>query len=381
MRWSILVFAAAACSDGGGPGPDPHDTAAAGYSWQIPDGFPIPRVPVDNPMTDDKVELGRTLFYDPRLSGNGRQRCADCHLQRYAFTDGKVLPLGSTGQPGRRNSPSIVNTAYAGSLTLADPTVGALEDQIPKPMFGEDPVELGLADAEDVVWSNLDLDPKYQGLFEAAWPDDPTVTRDRVVDSLAAFVRSVISADSPYDRYLAGDDAAMSDSAKRGLTLFSSERLGCTQCHGTFLLSNNIDYEGLPAPQVVFHNDGLYDIDGTGAYPPNDTGLMRVTGLATDMGRFKPPSLRNVAVTAPYFHDGSAATLDEVIDSYERGGRLLTDGPDAGDGSQNPYKSGFITGFTLTADERADLIEFLNALTDQSLLTNPRWSDPWVWSP
>jgi len=376
MFWSIL----AACSDGGN-GPDPHDTAAVDYAWQLPAGFPVPRVPDDNPMSDDKVELGKYLFYDPRLSGNGQQRCADCHLQRYAFTDGKVLPLGSTGQPGRRNAPTIVNTAYAGSLTLADPTVSTLEEQIPKPMYGDDPVELGLTGIDDKVWSNLELDSKYQGLFRAAWPEDPTITRDKVVDSLAAFVRSVISADSPYDRYLAGDDAAMSEPAKRGLALFSSERLGCTQCHGTFLLSGNVDYDGLPVPQMVFHNDGLYDIGGTGSYPTSDTGLMRVTGLATDMGRFKPPSLRNVAVTAPYFHDGSAETLDDVIDSYERGGRLLIDGPDAGDGALNPYKSGFVTGFELTEDERADLLAFFDALTDQSVITNPRWSDPWTWAP
>lgn len=350
-----------------------------GYAWRVPPGFPIPLVPASNPMSDEKVELGQYLFYDPRLSGNGVQRCASCHLQRLAFTDGQGTSLGSTGDVGRRNSPTIANAAYAATLTWGQP-IATLEEQILLPLFGEEPVELGLAPREAIAWEHLAYDPVYEELFAAAWPADPAVTRDHVVDALAAFVRSVISAESPYDRYRAGDAAALGDDAVRGLALFESPRLACAECHGGFLLSANVAAEHVePAP--VFHNDALYDIDGTGAYPPDDPGLVAVTGAPADMGRFRPPSLRNVAITAPYFHDGSAATLDDVLDGYARGGRLVLDGPYPGDGALNPYKSPLLTGFTLTEGERADLLAFLAALTDESLLTDERWADPWTWNP
>lgn len=367
----IVRFAclATACS---GPVPPPYvSDRTPEWDWQLPEGFPPPRVPADNPMSADKVELGRYLFYDPRLSGNGTQRCATCHIQRLAFTDGQITSFGSTGEPGLRNSPTIVNSAYVGSLTWADQHISALEQQVPLPLFGEDPVEMDLTTREEIAWDHLSYDPAYQELFGAVWPDDPTINRERVVQAIAAFVRSVVSADSAYDRYLNGDTDAMSERAVRGEALFTSERLACASCHGGFLLSESTDHGELDEPILAFHNNGLYNIDGLGGYPPHDTGLLRVTGVETDMGRFRPPSLRNVTRTAPYFHDGSAATLDEVLDSYARGGRRIEEGPYAGDGAENPFKAEQLTGFTLTAGERADLLAFLDALTDERVLTEP----------
>ncbi|WP_417309075.1 hypothetical protein [Devosia sp.] len=125
------------------------------------------------------------------------------------------------------------------------------------------------------------------------------------------------------------------------------------------------------------HNNGLYNLGGTGDYPRTGTGLHEFTGRNEDMGRFRTPSLRNVWVTAPYFHDGSAATLDDVIDHYAHGGRVIPDGPNAGDGSKNPYKDPLIIGFGITDAEKSDLIAFLESLTDQSFLTNPAYADPW----
>lgn len=360
---------------------DVPPTTDDGYVWELPGGFPLPNVPDDNPMSGPKFELGRHLFYDRRLSGNGTQSCADCHHQDKAFTDGLTVPIGSTGEPGLRNAPSIANAAYAASLTWASPVLVTLEQQIPLPMFGELPVELGLSGHEDEVWQALAVDPVYQDLFQDAFPTDDgaaDVSTETVVFALASFVRGVMSGDAPYDRYVAGDDTAMSASAVRGLSLFAGERLECTHCHGTFLFGSNVDFDGLAFPERVFHNDGLYDVDGDGGYPPTDPGLIHSTGLAQDMGRFKPPSLRNVAVSAPYFHDGSTATLDEVLTAYARGGRLVEDGPWAGDGAGNPYKSGLLAGFTLTDEERADLLAFFDALTDETLLSDPRLSDPWL---
>jgi len=197
-----------------------------------------------------------------------------------------------------------------------------------------------------------------------------------VVRSIAAFVRSIVSFDSPYDRYLAGDFTALSPAAERGLELFFSEELECFHCHGGFNFTDSSTHANSTVDQVGFHNTGLYNLNASGAYPEDNTGLFDMTGQVRDMGRFKAPSLRNISLTAPYMHDGSIATLDAVIDHYARGGRLIADGSNAGDGRLSPFKSEFVDGFDLSKSERADLIEFLASLTDNSVLTNERWTDP-----
>lgn len=349
-----------------------------GYEWELPNGFPEPRVPADNPMSVEKAELGRYLFYDDRLSGNQTQSCASCHIQSLAFTDGLAISPGSTGHMTARGSMSLANVGYSPTLTWANPALRDLERQALVPLFGEDPVELGLAGREDEMLERLRAEPIYQDLFVAAFPDesDPfTVTN--VTKALASFQRTLISGDSPYDRYAAGDEDAISESAKRGAALFFGEELECFHCHGGFVFSASVDHANNVFDQASFQNNGLYNIDGRGAYPATNPGLYEHTGDPGDMGRFKPPTLRNIALTAPYMHDGSLETLDEVLEHYARGGSLTTEGESVGDGALSPNKSLFVNGFELTEARRADLMAFFESLTDETFVTDPAFADPW----
>lgn len=353
-------------------------TAADGWVWTLPPGTPRPVVPADNPMTAEKVELGRHLFYDVRLSGNRTQSCATCHLQALGFTDGLPQGVGSTGEVHPRGSMALANVAYASTLTWANPNLVHLEDQALLPIFGEDPIELGMGGREDELLDRLRGDAVYQHLFPEAFPEDADpFSVVALTRALAAFQRTLISAESPYDEWLRGDDEAVGPEVVRGEELFFSERLECFHCHGGLFFTSSVNYEGKGFPEVEFFNTGLYNVDGQGAYPEANTGVHVFTGDAADMGRFRAPSLRNIAVTAPYMHDGSIATLEEVIDHYAAGGRTLTEGPNAGVGSRNPHRSEFMVGFELTPQERADLLAFLHALTDSTFLTDPRLANPW----
>lgn len=349
------------------------------YAWDLPAGFPLPYVPPDNPQTAEKVELGRHLFYDRRLSANGTMACASCHEQTRAFTDGKATPHGSTGAPLARNSQGLANVAYYSTLTWANPVLTDLERQILIPMFGEFPVELGITGHEAEVLARFQGDPRYQALFAAAFPDAPDpYTWGNIVRALASFNRALISSDSPYDRYLAGDTGALPVAALRGMDLFLSEELECHHCHGGFNFTGSTRQRSTVFVEAPFHNTGLYNLDGAGAYPANNTGVAAISNRPGDMGRFRAPSLRNVALTAPYMHDGSVATLEEVVRHYEAGGRHIRSGPYAGDGRRSPLKSGLVSGFTLTDQERADLLAFLEALTDPTFISDPRFSDPFA---
>jgi cytochrome c peroxidase len=353
--------------------------APSAWTWDLPAGFPIPKVPADNPMSAEKVALGRRLFYDTRLSGNRSFSCATCHVQARAFADPLPRAVGSTGEVHPRNSMSLGNVAYAPVLTWANPNLRRLEQQALIPMFGEHPVELGLAGKEGELLGRVREDTLYRRLFAAAFPDAAgEVSLATITKALAAFQRTLISANSPYDRFQRGDRAAVSSAARRGEALFFSERLECFHCHGGFNFTGTADYVGKGFAEVEFHNTGLYNVGGRGAYPAENPGLLEHSGDPEDMGKFKAPSLRNVAVTAPYMHDGSIPTLDAVIDHYAAGGRTVRAGPHAGVGRRNPFKSGFVKGFTLTPRERNDLTLFLHALTDSTFLTDPRFSDPWT---
>lgn len=348
------------------------------FEWNLPLGFPLPKVPQNNPMSAEKVALGRRLFYDQRLSGNETFSCASCHEQARAFSDGRPVAVGSTGEMHPRNSMSLANVAYASTLAWANPLLRRLEDQIPIPMFGETPVELGLAGLEEELIARLSADRRYRELFAAAFPSESTpINQANIIRAIASFVRTLLSGNAPYDRYAFGlDDNAISPSAVRGAELFFSERFECFHCHDFFNFSSSLDYEGNTFETITFFNNGLYNINGTGNYPPNNHGLLEFTGRRTDMGHFKAPTLRNIAVTAPYMHDGSIATLEEVLDHYAAGGRTITEGPYAGVGSENPFKSMFMLGFNMSEQERTDVVNFLESLTDEEFLTNPDLSDP-----
>lgn len=338
------------------------------WEWELPAGFPTPRVPEFNPMTVAKVELGEVLFFDERLSRDQNFSCASCHRPELAFTDGKPRAVGSTGEVHHRGTMSLVNAAYFRSFNWADPTTETLEEQVLVPLFGEDPVEMGLS-LENLSWlERFREDPKMVALFSRAFPEyEEPIDVETIAMALASFQRSLVFGDSPLDRFLSqGDSEALSAEAQRGMALFFSERLECFHCHGGFNFSDDVDHEGVVFREPSFHNTGLYNIDFRGGYPPENQGLFEHTGRPEDMGRFKAPSLRNIAITAPYMHDGSIETLEEVIDHYAAGGRRIHEGPYAGDGSLNPYKSLFLVGFRLNAQERADLLAFLTALTDEA---------------
>ena len=356
--------------------------AAEPYKWNLPVGFPQPSVPDDNPMSIEKVALGRFIFYDTRLSGNETYACASCHKQELAFTDGLEQAIGSTGQLHPRSSMSLTNVAYNATFAWANPLLVTLEKQALLPMFGDTPVELGLGGMDQgALLERFSSDRRYQRLFAEAYPDDADpFTLDNLVKALTSFVRTLISGNSPYDRYSNGlDDNAISKSAYNGGRLFLSERLECFHCHGGYNFVDSETHDGKVTPEIQFHNNGLYNIDGHGAYPPSNTGIFAFTQMPQDMGSFKAPTLRNIELTAPYMHDGSIATLDGVlVDHYGRGGRLITDGPYAGDGSTNPFKSGLIRGFTLTDQEKEDVLNFLKTLTDTDFITNPHFSDPFT---
>lgn len=349
----------------------------ADYDWQLADDLPRPAVPEDNPMSAVKVELGRRLFYDRRLSVNQTTSCATCHVQALAFTDGRPRSVGATGEIHPRGSMSLVNTAYASRLTWANPLLDRLEDQALTPMFGDNPIEMGMGGKEAQLVELLRADEEYARLVPRAFPGDADpFSVLNSVRAIASFTRSIVSFDAPYDRYLAGDVAALNESEVRGMDLFFSEKLECFHCHGGFNFTDSSTHENERVDRVGFHNNGLYNTDANGAYPSDNTGLYDMTGERRDMGRFKAPTLRNIAVTAPYMHDGSIATLEDVVAHYERGGRLIEEGDNAGDGLRSPYKSEFIRGFAITDEERADLIAFLQSLSDEAVLQGPRWSDP-----
>lgn len=339
--------------------------SAADWEWNLPPGFPRPVVPPENQMSVAKAELGRYLFYDVRLSVNGQQSCASCHRQELAFTDGLARAKGTTGELHPRSSMSLVNVAYVPSLTWANPAMDKLEEQALVPMFGTDPVELGLKGQEERVLDSLRKAEVYQRLFSAAFPGDPRPIRmDTIANAIAAFQRTIISARSPYDRYrYGGDESALSEAAQRGEKLFfSGEKAGCSQCHGGWNFSGSVRYAGGQKVESEFHNTGLYD-----TYRAPNTGIQEHTGKAADSGKFRAPTLRNIAVTAPYMHDGSIATLSEVIEHYARGGRS----------SANPLKSSILHPLSLSPRDKMDLIEFLQSLTEEELLKDPRWSNPW----
>lgn len=345
----------------------------ADFRWVLPAGVTPPPVPGDNPMSPAKVELGRRLFYDTRLSINGAFSCASCHRQEFAFADARNVSVGATGEAHPRNSIGLANVGYQRTLGWAAPTTNTLEQHAPIPMFGDTPVEMGLQGREVTVETALQGVALYRQLFATAFPGErEPVTMANVVKSIAAFQRTLISFDAPVDRYRRGDTRALDAAAVRGMALFDAK--GCTRCHAD---ETRIGAGGPGAIGSAFANTGLYNVGGSGGYPRPNRGLYETTARTEDMGRMKVPSLRNVGLTFPYGHDGSVGSLEALLDNYVRGGRLVRLGPNAGDGRDNPFKDPRITPFSLSAVERSDLLAFLRALKDSAFVTDPRFANPW----
>lgn len=350
------------------------------YQWGLPGWVPIPIEPANNPMSQAKVDLGRHLFYDKRLSADQSMSCASCHQQDKAFTDGLSVATGVTGEKGARSAMSLANVAYLPVLTWSNPNLTALEVQALVPIFGEHPVEMGMAGKEKELFARLHADERYRELFLKAFPTearqglDALYSLSTVTKALASFQRSLLSFDSPYDRYqYGGKKDAISASAKRGEALFFGEKMECYHCHGGFNFTDNIQHSKLPLAERGFHNTGLFNIDGKGSYPKSNPGIKELTGDPGDEGKFRTPSLRNVALTAPYMHDGSIPTLEAVIrEHYAIAGRAAKNGKDP-----SPMRSSLIVGFEVSPQEVNDLVEFLNSLTDEGFIKNSKHSDPW----
>jgi cytochrome c peroxidase len=366
----VGLLALAACE------PQPEVIA---YDWQLPEGVEPPSTPADNPQTIEKVELGRHLFYELRLSKNENRACGTCHEQQKGFTDGFHRAVGTDNDLHGHNTLTLTNAGYRSVLNWTYPDPRALEQQLLVPLLGVDPIEMGMGGREAQLLAWLADDPVYAELFASAFPDEPEpVTLDNLARSISAFERTLISVDAPLDRYLRGDEDAISPAAKRGWELFRSPEVGCSRCHGGRDFASPTDAAGNVIDETSYHNVGLYDVDGNGSYPESAQGLFAASGEATDMGKFRTPTLRNLAYTGPYMHDGSVISLVDAIDILAAGGRNVQSGPFAGDGRANPYKDPAIRALDLNDEQRADLLELLLALGDENFVTDPRLASPFV---
>jgi cytochrome c peroxidase len=305
------------------------ENRGASRNLEVPIGLDryVP-VPLDNRITPEKIALGRRLFFDESLSKDGRTSCATCHQPSRRFTDGRRLARGVFGREGRRNTPSLLNRAY-GQSAFWDGRATTLEDQVRAALTGER--DLGLTMEEAVT--RVSREANYVRHFRRAF--DASVTAERIAQALATFVRSRLSGNSAFDRFLTGDAKALNAEERRGLDLFSG-RARCVRCHAGPLLSDE-----------AFHNTGVAWVDGRFL----DPGRSAVTGRDGHRGAFKTPTLREIARTAPYMHDGSFARLTDVIDFYDRGGR------------PNPNLDPDIRPLHLTAAEKKALMAFLRSLS------------------
>ena len=311
------------------------EITASNDPFPIPAGFPKIDFPEDNQFTIDRWKLGKKLFFEKALSLNNTVSCGSCHNPELAFSDNVALSLGDNGAIGRSNAPSLSNVAYHPYFTRAG-GVPTLEMQILVPIQEHDEFNTNIVD----IAERLKQIPAYVEDAKKCYNRemDPFV----ITRAIATFERSLVSGNSRYDAYIQkGEFDALNKQEKRGLELFLSEKTNCSKCHTGFDFTN-----------YAFENNGLYAVYA-------DSGRFRVTGIENDRAKFKVPSLRNVELTAPYFHDGSTQTLESVVEHYNFGGVA------------HPNKSQFLKPLGLTQEEKDDLVAFLKALTDVSFTGNP----------
>ena len=338
IAFSLIVLQACKPEPDGPPGLTP-------YKLEIPSGLPAMDIPADNPLTEEGVALGRRLFYDSILSGNNTMSCGSCHKQQFAFTDSTLqFSIGIDGLPGTRNTMSLANLGYQRKF-FWDGGAADMESQVIGPI--QNPVEMHQSLPGMVQKLNTHKD--YPALFQRVF-GSATVTTPMVMKAIAQFERTLISGNSKWDKYKRGT-ASLTTEEARGKDIFEAEDKGdCTHCHT--LGSTFSDFE--------FRNTGLDSI-------PVDAGRAMITFLATDSGKFKTPSLRNIALTSPYMHDGRFKTLEECIDHYNTGFHYTT----YLDGNIRRLQKG-----RLSAQDKADLIAFLHTLTDHEFITNPKFAKP-----
>jgi cytochrome c peroxidase len=288
----------------------------------------------DNVPTPARVKLGKTLFFDPRLSGSGAMSCATCHNPSLGWSDGLPTAVGMNGKVLGRATPTILNAAY-NTQFMWDGRKHSLEDQALGPMQAADEMNTDM----NLMLDRLRANEGYRKLFAAAYPGEP-IDEVRVAKAIAVFERTVVAADSPFDRWVAGDDKAMSASQQRGYKVFVDSAKGnCAACHRAPNFTDN-----------GFHNIGVATREGK----TPDLGRYDFKKLAANKGAFKTPTLRDIELTAPYFHDGSATTLREVVDHYVRGG------------VDRSNLSVDMRPLQLTDQEKDDLVAFMRALTTRA---------------
>ena len=338
---------------------------------------------------DDRVhwvELGRHLFYERRLSLNEDRSCGICHEQAKGFTDGFVRAVGTTGDIHPRNTPTLLNVSRRAKLGWVNQDTLSLEEQVLIPLLGDMPIEMG---AQTILSDRLEIinsDPIYASLMNSLGVSQLTLTE--ISYAIARFEETLVSDQAPYDRYISGKNDAITASARRGLELFNTS-LPCRHCHGgtdfdqpdLIALSaaesdGSHSESGRSQPRHAWFNTGLYHLDD-GRYPNNREGLYHITGRAEDIGKYRIPTLRHLGLTAPYYHDGSRATLHDVLKDYNRGGRITRSGPYMGDGSLHPNKHPLLSPLGLSDQELIDLEAFLRSLTDMSIIHVETLSDPW----
>ncbi|HVV45695.1 MAG TPA: cytochrome c peroxidase [Bryobacteraceae bacterium] len=306
-------------------------------SIQSPLGLPPVPIPENNPPTADTIALGRMLYYDSHLSATDKIACSNCHNPALYFSDGRPVSEGVNGQKGSRNAPTVLNAAY-NPVQFWDGRATSLEDQAGGPI--QNPVEMNMP--HDQMAAKIGKITNYQGAFDKAFGKGP-ITIQKVEMAVASFERTLLSGNSPFDRYqYGGDKNALSPSAIRGLAIFKDKNKGnCVTCH-------TIEEKFAIFADGKFHNLGT-GLDAEGNL--KDQGRYNETHLDADRGAFRTPTLRNVAKTAPYMHDGSEKTLKDVVDFY------------VGGGSSNPHLDKEIKELKLSGTERADLVAFLESLT------------------
>jgi len=327
-------------------------------------GLPVLPIPSNNPQTVDKIALGERLFNDKRLSQDGTISCASCHHKDIGFTDGQKVALGIKQQAGFRNAPTVVNAAFYQRL-FVDGRADSLEEQALGPFLS--PVEHGLKNAQELV-AIVSADSSYKTQFTQVFNiAEDKITAELIAQAIASFERTIIAGNSAFDRYLFGRDrSALTQSEARGMRLFRRKG-NCSNCHeiggvNALLMDNRfynlgVGFERINAQLSEFvaalrageHPD---DFDFTEAQRA-ELGRFNITRVIADIGKFKTPTLRNIALTAPYLHDGSLQTLEEVVEYYDQGGE------------KNPFLDSAIFPLHLTDQEKQDLVAFLKALTSR----------------
>jgi len=325
------------------------------YDFDYPDWLGRIEIPADNPMTVQGIELGRRLFFDPILSADSTMSCSSCHNPTQSFTDGLATSPGVDGNLGNRSAMSLINIAFVNNGLNWNGNIQTLEEQALEPVTNE----IELHESWPNVIGKLQIHQTYPQLFREAFgiSDREDMTKELAAKAIAQFERTLISYNSKYDQIRFGTGVFYEEDEINGRDLFFFELAtgldhpGCSHCHG-----------GVQFAEPNFFNNGITAAATFADFP--DKGLGEVTNVPSDNGKFRPPSLRNIALTAPYMHDGRFATLEEVLDHYKSGGH------------PSPNVSANIQPFTLSDQDRDNLIAFLNTLTDTTFINNPAFQNP-----